>query len=65
MTVSLSILRPRSQRPAKRSIPLKRMFDVARQRRALANMSIERLKDLGISHVEAETEATRPFWDLP
>lgn len=36
-----------------------------RQRRALAKLSKEELRDIGISRSEADTEASRPFWDAP
>jgi len=39
------------------------------ERRALAQMGPSRLKDMGISPIEAANEAAneaaRPFWDLP
>ncbi|MCF2904563.1 hypothetical protein L0666_06155 [Octadecabacter sp. CECT 8868] len=38
---------------------------VWKQRRELASMDVNRLKDLGISPRDAAKEATRPFWDLP
>lgn len=40
-------------------------LEVARERRALAAMTPEQLKDIGISADEAQSEASRPFWDLP
>lgn len=40
-----------------------RWIAVAKQRRALAEMSDEQLRDIGITRYEAETEAARPFWD--
>jgi len=36
-----------------------------RQRRQLAALSDEMLKDLGLSRADIETEASRPFWDDP
>ncbi len=38
-------------------------MEIAKQRRALAEMSDAQLFDLGITRSEAETEAARPFWD--
>ena len=38
---------------------------VWRQRRVLARLDDNVLKDIGISRAEAEAEAARPFWDLP
>ena len=40
-------------------------FEVARERRALREMPDEALKDIGLSRIEADREAARPFWDLP
>jgi uncharacterized protein YjiS (DUF1127 family) len=34
----------------------------ARERRTLAEMSNHMLKDLGISRVDAQLEADKPFW---
>ena len=34
----------------------------ARQRRQLAELSDRQLADIGISRVEARTEAAKPFW---
>ena len=36
---------------------------VSRQRRELAGLSDLLLKDIGLSRVDAEREARRPFWD--
>jgi uncharacterized protein YjiS (DUF1127 family) len=36
--------------------------ELARQRRALLALSDDMLKDIGITRVEAEREARRPFW---
>lgn len=38
---------------------------LARQRRALASLGEEALKDLGLTRAEQETEWKRPFWDDP
>ncbi|MFT4782604.1 MAG: hypothetical protein ACI9IV_000332 [Paracoccaceae bacterium] len=37
---------------------------VARQRRALRDLSTAQLNDLGLTRAQAETEANRVFWDL-
>jgi uncharacterized protein YjiS (DUF1127 family) len=37
--------------------------ELARQRRALLALNDRMLKDIGITRVEAEREARRPFWD--
>ena len=34
----------------------------ARQRRQLAEMSVEMLRDIGISASAAQAEASKPFW---
>lgn len=38
---------------------------LARERRALAALSEEALKDLGLTRAEQEAEWKRPFWDDP
>ncbi|WP_462383931.1 DUF1127 domain-containing protein [Pseudomonas sp. Marseille-QA0892] len=38
---------------------------LARQRRALASLSEEALKDIGLTRAEQEAEWKRPFWDDP
>nr|WP_319250103.1 DUF1127 domain-containing protein [uncultured Celeribacter sp.] len=63
---SLSLFRPRSARRAPSFF--QRLFglrEIARQRRALANLSDEQLKDIGLSRADVEREAERPFWDAP
>ena len=40
-------------------------WQVARERRALAQLDERTLADLGISDVDAAREAGRPVWDLP
>lgn len=42
-----------------------RWRNLARQRRELARLSDEMLKDIGVSRVDALREAKRPFWDDP
>ena len=39
-----------------------RWIERARQRRALAALDDHTLRDIGITRVEAEREAGRPFW---
>ena len=36
-----------------------------RSRRALANLSVAQLEDIGITRQEADKEAARPLWDAP
>lgn len=38
---------------------------LARQRRDLARLDARRLRDIGLSPEEANSESTRPFWDAP
>jgi len=42
---------------------IKTWIEVSRQRRELAGLSDQILKDIGLSRVDAEQEAKRPFWD--
>lgn len=37
--------------------------EIRRQRRHLGRLSAHELKDIGISRLEADAEARRPFWD--
>ena len=37
-------------------------YQRARQRRQLAQLDDRALQDIGISRVQAETEAAKPFW---
>ena len=54
-----------SRRRATARVTLSSLFGLARSRQALARLDDTRLKDLGITPMEAETEASRPFWDIP
>lgn len=38
--------------------------EVSWQRKELLGLSDRQLKDIGISRVDAQREADRPFWDL-
>ena len=51
--------------PARRRLSLWSLFALARQRRALAQMDEARLRDVGLTRDEANTEARRVFWDAP
>lgn len=42
-----------------------RWHQLARERRKLAGLSDETLKDLGLTRVDVEHEWVRPFWDDP
>lgn len=44
---------------------MRRAAALARQRRQLAQLSADRLTDLGLNPEEARREAARPFWDAP
>ncbi|MFB9150357.1 DUF1127 domain-containing protein [Roseovarius ramblicola] len=50
--------------PRPRRLPLRQMYEVARQRRELAQLDDAILADLGLSRHDAQREAARPFWDL-
>jgi len=43
---------------------LKLWWEVRCQRRALRTLDDHLLQDIGISRIDAEREAERPFWDL-
>ena len=36
---------------------------VAKQRRALAELDDAQLRDIGITHEQAQAEASKPFWE--
>jgi len=38
--------------------------EVSRQRKELSNLSDQLLKDIGISHADAQRESDRHFWDF-
>jgi uncharacterized protein YjiS (DUF1127 family) len=42
-----------------------KMFSLARQRRALADLDDHILRDVGLTRAQAEAEADRPIWDAP
>lgn len=44
---------------------MKRASIVSMQRRDLANLSDDMLRDIGVSRADVDAEAARPFWDLP
>ncbi|WP_234455427.1 DUF1127 domain-containing protein [Thermohalobaculum xanthum] len=55
---------PRGFRQARLSLPpIERWLRVAAERRRLASLPDEVLKDIGVSRAEADAEASRPFWD--
>ena len=54
-----------SPRGHSQRVTLVTYLEIWKQRRALARLDINALKDLGISQNDARREAARPFWDLP
>lgn len=44
---------------------LHRILTLRKQRRALARLTPEQLRDIGVSMEDAQVEAARRFWDLP
>jgi len=40
-------------------------LNVWRERQALARLTTEQLRDIGVTPDEAQTEAKRPIWDVP
>jgi uncharacterized protein YjiS (DUF1127 family) len=44
---------------------VKRVSETYRQRRALARLDTARLRDIGVTPEEAETEYNRPIWEAP
>ncbi len=44
---------------------VRRWRELSRQRRELAQLSDDLLKDIGLSRADALREANRPFWDDP
>ena len=46
-------------------LTLRSWHELARGRRALARLSPEQLRDVGLDAETARMEADRPFWDAP
>ena len=44
---------------------LRQFYNVWRSRRALAALDNAALNDIGLTRVQAQNEAGRPFWDAP
>ncbi|MCY1276341.1 hypothetical protein D9M70_250050 [compost metagenome] len=44
---------------------VQRWYELAHQRRQLARLSDEMLKDIGLSRADILEESERPFWDDP
>jgi uncharacterized protein YjiS (DUF1127 family) len=65
MTMFASILSGPAFRPLRVSLPLGKWISVSNERRSLAGLNEQQLRDIGIDAATAATEASRPFWDLP
>ena len=63
--MSTLIQRHAEMNRSKRRIALGDVFDLYRQRRALARLDDKALADIGLTRDEAQIEANRPFWDIP
>lgn len=50
---------------AHRPRPLAAALEAHRSRKALARLDPHLLRDIGLTHDEARTEAARPLWDPP
>lgn len=61
----LSHSRSAARSPLHRRVSLLDLLSLSRQRRALGSLDARALEDLGLTRSEAETEARRPFWDVP
>lgn len=42
-----------------------RWYEIGHERRMLARLSDEALKDMGLTRADVEHERVRPFWDDP
>lgn len=51
--------------PSLPALPIAEWVRVSAERRALAALPAERLKDIGLTEAERRREVARPFWDLP
>ena len=56
---------PTSQRPTGILRRIARAYALHRSRKDLSGLTDAQLADIGVSHVQAEKEAARPFWDAP
>ena len=65
MTTIASILSGSAFHPLRVSLPLGRWIRVSSERRSLAGLNEQLLRDIGIDAATADREASRPFWDLP
>jgi len=65
MTMFAPILKGSTISPLRLHLPLGQWIRVARERRMLAGLNEQQLRDIGIDAATAAKEATRPFWDVP
>jgi uncharacterized protein YjiS (DUF1127 family) len=65
MTMFASILSGPASRPLRLSLPLGQWIRVSRERRRLAGLNEQQLRDIGIDAATAADETSRPFWDVP
>ncbi len=65
MTTFTSILSGPTFRLPRVSLPLGQWIRVSRERRSLAGLNEQQLRDIGIDSATASEEASRPFWDVP
>lgn len=52
-------------RPVLLAARIDAILSLRRQRARLTTLDDDRLADLGLTRAQAETEAARPFWDVP
>jgi uncharacterized protein YjiS (DUF1127 family) len=65
MTLFASILSGPASHPLRLSLPLGQWIRVSRERRRLAGLNEQQLRDIGIDAATAADETSRPFWDVP
>lgn len=55
----------RAARPAQKRTGLKALLSLWRSRQHLKSLDDRALADIGLSRAEADSEASRPIWDVP
>ena len=65
MTMFTEILSGPAFRPLRVSLPLAKWISLSSERRSLAGLNEQQLRDIGIDAATAATESSRPFWDVP
>ena len=63
--LALSHASLRARRPVLVAARLSGLLALKRQRTHLSQLDSKALADIGLTRREAETEARRPFWDVP